>query len=179
MEETGAAKRAKQMGSPPPVRIPRKKGEPMEFKLYYEHILNVLVYSPATTQKELAKEVGVTPAWLSMVINSNVFQERWVERQEEVKNALAYGIVGKMVQAADLSMEQTLKVLEKDGVDKQVLAATRDSMLDRIGYPKTGRVEQEVSVEDKRGPAERAWLARREKLEMPIEAEFKEVVDAT
>ena len=51
-------------------------------KIHHEQILTWLILNPDKTQGECAAHFGVTETWLSIIINSDVFQSRWRERRD-------------------------------------------------------------------------------------------------
>lgn len=99
----------------------------------YEAILDYLISNPEMKKGELAAEMGVSQSWLSVVINSDLFQMKLDERREELKSAIIGSVKDKMQGLADLALDRLLEQVEETK-DPRVLLDTADKMLDRIGY---------------------------------------------
>ena len=149
---------------------------PGKWHPHYEMVLNALIVDPFITQRKLAEELCITPAWLSQIVNSDMFRERLRERRAEINSAVANGIAGKIVYAADLALDRTIERLENNRASENFEGSTRDSMLSRLGYvPNPGaRSDGEEQV----NPAQKAWLAHkaaRTTAEEVLEGDFKEL----
>lgn len=70
----------------PDVRLPSASEGPSIKKVNYTHdaVIDQILAQPGITQKQLAAQFGYTQAWLSIVMSSDAFRERLVERKAEV-----------------------------------------------------------------------------------------------
>ena len=78
----------------------------------HEAIIDVIISNPGVSQNDLAREFGFTPGWMSIIINSDAFQERLTERKAELSDPVIRA-----------SIEDRLDALAKRSLDK---------LLDRI-----------------------------------------------
>ena len=153
-----------------------KKSVPGKWHPQYEIVLDALIVDPYANQRELSERLALSKAWLCQIINSDMFKERLRERRAEINSAVANGIAGKIVYAADLALDRTIDRLENNKASEAFEGSTRDSMLSRLGYipnpgPKGGDGEQV-------NPAQKAWLAHKAALttaEEVLEGDFKEL----
>lgn len=118
----------------PQTTIPKLPG-PVAWHPHYEAVLNWVLLNPHRNDAEGAKELGFTHTWFSIIINSDIFQEKLRERATEMGVALApfaQGIYGKMLHAADLAMDETIRKLEAKTGSETFISNTRDALLDRL-----------------------------------------------
>ena len=163
--------------STPPNTLPRR-AIPGKWHPHYEMVLNALIVDPYITQRALAEQLCISAAWLCQIINSDMFKERLRERRAEINSAVANGIAGKIVYAADLALDRSIERLENNKASEAFEGSTRDSMLSRLGYvPNPGA---RSDVEEQANPAQKAWLAHKATLaesEELIEGDFKELAN--
>lgn len=78
-------------------------------KVRYTHdaIIDMIIANPAVSQGDLAAEFGFTQSWMSIIINSDAFQERLAERKGE--------LLDPKIRA---SIESRLEALAKRSLDK-------------------------------------------------------------
>lgn len=91
-------------------------------KVHYTHdaMIDLIIANPAISQNEIAAIFGYTPAWVSIIFNSEAFRERLEERKAElVDPAIVASIETKLRALVDTS---TQVVLER-------LSVTRDPKL--------------------------------------------------
>ena len=55
-------------------------------KVRYTHdaIIDMIIANPAVSQGDLSREFGFTESWMSIIINSDSFQERLANRKGEL-----------------------------------------------------------------------------------------------
>jgi len=112
-----------------------------KMRIKHEQILHWLLVNPDRTQNECAEVFGVTPAWLSVVVNSDVFQARWRQLRQmldanatQVIEAKALGVVAKGLDRLDSLVEYS--------ADPNFVLSTTDKLLGRLGYGGKGVVVQ-------------------------------------
>jgi len=100
---------------------------PKKLRIKHDAILDFMIANPAVRQADVAEHFGVTQAWLSCIVNSDAFQAKLKERQDEVfeKNVLpvhqrVLGLAGLAVE----KMEEALEVVDPVADRKYVLDAT-------------------------------------------------------
>jgi hypothetical protein len=103
--------------------------------LSYRHdgVLNWLVLNPDKSQGDCARALGYTEAWLSQVINSNIFQMRLQMLQQENREHGVFTVAEKLAGLADLAIEKTLKNVEVS-VDPGFVLSAAEVALKRLGY---------------------------------------------
>jgi len=107
-------------------------------KIHHEQILTWLILNPDKTQGECAAHFGVTETWLSIIINSDVFQSRWRERRDFMAEHADKNIMGLMREAATKGLGKLIDKIDTSADPEFLLAAT-DKILNRMGYgPKSG-----------------------------------------
>jgi len=99
----------------------------------HEAILDWLILNPAKSQRECALALGYTEAWLSQVINSNLFQARLAMLQQEKRECGIFTIAEKLAGLADAAIEKTIKSVEVSADPAFVLSAA-EVALKRLGY---------------------------------------------
>lgn len=104
-----------------------------QMRISHELILNWLVLNPEKTQGDCAQHFGITEAWLSVVINSDVFKARWEQRKafmadqtDKLMIAQARGVVSEGL--------QKLEKLVKDSQDPAFVLQTTDKLMGRLGF---------------------------------------------
>jgi hypothetical protein len=77
----------------------------------HEAILNCLIMNPTMSRAEMARQFGVSQSWLSVVINSDVFQAKLRERQDEVFSVATETITSKLTRLAELSLDRLTDII--------------------------------------------------------------------
>lgn len=109
-----------------------------KMRISHEMILNWLMLNPEKTQGECAREFGVTEPWLSVIVNSDVFKARWIERRHMMDSRAVSLAEAKMRGVVDKGLERLDKLVEVSA-DPEFVLNTTDKLLGRLGYgPKTG-----------------------------------------
>lgn len=76
-------------------------------KYHHDAMIDEIIAFPSISQGELAARFGFTQSWMSIIINSDAFQERLAERKAE--------LIDPKIRA---SVEQRLEALAKRSLDK-------------------------------------------------------------
>lgn len=76
-------------------------------KFTHDAIIDTIIANPAISQGDLAKEFGYTQGWMSIIINSDAFQQRLAERKAE--------LIDPKIRA---SIEDRIDALAKRSLDK-------------------------------------------------------------
>ena len=106
---------------------------PQDLSYRHEAILDWLILNPDKSQGDCARSLGYTEAWLSTVINSNLFRARLAMLQQEKRESGIFTIVEKLAGLADLAIDRTLKSVECSTDPAFVLSAA-EIALKRLGY---------------------------------------------
>lgn len=99
----------------------------------HEAIMTHLVANPEMRMQDVALVFGVTPSWLSVVVNSDIFQAKLAERQDQFFSVAAEGVANKLNTLAKLTLD---KMIEKAPLteDAHDLRENAKLALDRMGY---------------------------------------------
>ena len=108
-------------------------------KLTHKHdaIMSWLILNPEKSQRECADYFNVTQAWLSSLVNSDIFRSAMRARTDEVHVRIADSIPAKLSNLAHLGTSKLEEKLEKSEDPEFILSAT-DKILHRMGYGPQG-----------------------------------------
>lgn len=96
-------------------------------------IMNWMVLNPDKPLRECAEHFGVTQAWLSTVIHSDVFQAEFQEKLKNIHNHCAQSIPEKLRVVTDIALDKlATKVAESE--DPEFILDAADKALHRMGY---------------------------------------------
>lgn len=99
----------------------------------HEHIIDMLLANPTMPRGDMAYYLGVTPAWLSTIIHSDIFQAEWARRREECFAVAVGGVRDKLNHLADASLDKLTDMVETTTNMSEVRQAAQLA-LNRIGY---------------------------------------------
>jgi len=103
---------------------------------WHERLADWLIANPAKTQGEAAKHFGVTQAWLSVVKNSDAFQDYFRQRSDAASAVIIHGVKEKMLGAADQAVSELSRRLEHpQTLTMQQLLDVTDTMTKRTMAP--------------------------------------------
>jgi hypothetical protein len=130
----------------------------------HEAIIDAIISNPGVSQNDLAREFGFTASWMSIIINSDAFQERLVERKAELSDPTIRASVEDRLDAlAKRSLDKLL-----DRIDNNHPISTGDLVRmatlgagDRNKRPAEAAVQQNLYVVNLPPPARdsNSWLA--------------------
>lgn len=99
----------------------------------HDSIMDWLLTNPGATLEQMGGYFGYSVAWLSQLINSDLFQERYRERRGEIESQIASNIPEKMAVLAQITLAKLTRHVEKSE-DPTFLHETADMVLHRLGY---------------------------------------------
>lgn len=99
----------------------------------HEAILTFLIANPEMSRNEIARHFGVSPSWLSVVINSDVFQARLRERQDEFFSSALEPIRSKLTRLAEQSLDRLNEVVPFER-DVDTLRGAAKLALEGLGF---------------------------------------------
>lgn len=113
----------------------------------HDAILEYLLSNPGPgVQRRCAATFGVTEAWLSVIINSDVFQAAYRDRRDELFAANIVPLHEKMMGVAHQGVDKLAGIMEKSA-DPAFIRDTTDKILHRLGYaPKASEPARAPSV---------------------------------
>lgn len=133
------------LGLPDPV-LPRANPDrptptaPMRAMILYDAIIDEMFLDPATNMTAVAKKLGRSPNTVSLIVRSDFFRARWLQRRDKFNEDLSWRLQNKMALVAEKSLDATLDALNtRTNIPLPVLREINESVLDRMGYnPRSG-----------------------------------------
>jgi hypothetical protein len=127
----------------------------------HDAILDWLLMNPTATLTQMGEALGYSPPWLSLVINSDLFQAKYAERRQTIEASIASDIPAKMRVIAQLGLEKLADKIARTQ-DAEFLLETTDKMLHRLGYaPSKGPTTvQQTNVQTNVYAVDAATLAK-------------------
>jgi hypothetical protein len=108
----------------------------------HDAILEFLIANPGPAmQRRCAAHFGVTEAWLSVIINSDIFQAAYRDRRDELFAANIVPLHDKLMGVAHLGVDKLADILSKSSDPDFVKDAT-DKILHRLGYAPSTRAPE-------------------------------------
>lgn len=105
-------------------------------RLRHQAIADWLIANPDKSQGECAAAFGITQAWLSVVVNSDIFREYLQSRLNEVSTPVMYSLREKLMGVAHRAVEKLGSCVENSQDPEYILEAA-DKTLHRLGYAPT------------------------------------------
>jgi hypothetical protein len=102
----------------PEVKTPVPAPRPEIRKIRYTHdaVIDEIIAFPAISQGELSQKFGFTQSWMSIIINSDAFQERLAERKAQlVDPRLIASIEDRLGAVAQRSLDKIMEKLDGPG----------------------------------------------------------------
>jgi hypothetical protein len=103
---------------------------------WMERMADLMIARPGITLSELSAEMNKVVSWISIVRNSDTFQDYWKERSKSHSDAVTLTMKDRAFAAADLSLEFIHQKLEKDGSVMPISAHLDviETTMKRFGY---------------------------------------------
>lgn len=148
-------------------------------KLNHKHmyIMDIMLANPTFTNNQIAELAGVTPAWCSTVINSDLFRARLAERRGLLDEEFNRRITSKVHNLAEKAIDCLQEALEDTGdqclshMDKHKVARTALEAAGILGKSSGITINnndnsiKEVAVNDNRTVIAAAVSAARERIQ--------------
>lgn len=108
-----------------PLEISKKSADQLQrVRTTHDALVDLILMRPELTQKELARELGRTPQWVYLTINSTVFQERLAARKTELVDPTILATIDDKLQAvASKSMDLLLEKINITTETSDLLSA--------------------------------------------------------
>lgn len=99
------------------IRPPSTPYGPKKLNWWYEDVINWMLNHPGSRLGEMAEYFGKTQAWMSVVINSDIFKARLEERRKELNIELDELLIYKMKKVAHSSFDALMEQIAAGGQD--------------------------------------------------------------
>lgn len=126
----------------------RKPGEVLRRGMSDVHkaFADYMLMNPGCRLREMAAHFGYSVAWISTVINSDMFKAYFETRRQGIDVAIANDLPSRLAAAAHLATERMIDTLETTS-DPEILIDAFDKVLHRYGYaPNAKGGAQQASV---------------------------------
>lgn len=100
----------------------------------HEQIINWLISNPDKNQGDCARFFNYSEAWLSQVINSDMFQMQYRRRCEEVGTLAVHTIHAKLSGAAAIALDKVVERIESGAASERLLSDTMRTTLQGLGF---------------------------------------------
>ena len=104
-----------------------------KMRITHEQILNWLLLNPERSQGECAKFFNVTESWLSVIINSDVFQQRLLEKRQMMDRRVTDVLEAKARNVINKGLDRLEEIIPV-ATDPRLILDTTDKLLGRLGY---------------------------------------------
>jgi hypothetical protein len=101
---------------------------PAKLRPWHEQVIDMWVANPNLTQREIAQKLGRSEYWLSIVVNSDAFQQAFKARKEEIVDPLLSATVeDRLTAVANKAAEKLLERLSTNAPfsNKELIEATK------------------------------------------------------
>jgi hypothetical protein len=100
----------------------------------HEAILQYMLANPTAPQGLVAAHFGYTQSWISIIVNSDAFQAKLRERQDEMfSEGVVATLKDKIIGTAHLAVEKLAEKLETEK-DARVIKDSAEMLLKSLGY---------------------------------------------
>lgn len=105
-------------------------------KLNYSHeaIIDWLIANPDRNQGDCAEDFGLTQAWLSRVVNSDMFQVKYQERLAQKRERLDEELAYKLSDLANKTVGAVRRRIDSGACSDKFLGDTMDRTLAALGF---------------------------------------------
>ncbi len=153
---------------------------------WHEQIVDWMLHNPHLTQGQCALYFHTTEAWLSSVINSDLFREYKSRRFADHHENVSHSVIERVSGLAGLSievLEERIKA-EREDIPLGIVLDSASLMLKSMGYgPKVGPAAPAATINLNMNGAPAEVLAqaredlRKTHVENTVEAEDAEIID--
>ena len=129
--------------------------------------------NPHRPLSDLCEELNYTPTWVSCIIHSDLFQVEYKTRCKEAGVLATHSVIGKMQQAANLTMDRLIEMMGPGGrPSERFVTDNAKNLLVSLGYaqPETqvqNHLHMHVDARDLIEARERAATELASRLEPP------------
>lgn len=112
----------------------------------HEAMINWLIANPHRGLGEMARDLGYSQAWVSTVVNSDMFQAAYRRRCEELGEVVTHSISAKLQRAGALWLDRVNRKLEEEEVSERFLAESGRTILKALGGPTEVQQHQHIHL---------------------------------
>ena len=103
---------------------------------WHHDLIDSMLANPEWSGREAAAHFGVSPVWISIIKNSEVFRVEFERRREELSQTVTADIAGRVTKLAMLSLDVLKERIERDrgSVSLREVRETAKLVLKMLGY---------------------------------------------
>lgn len=107
-------------------------------ELSHKHmaILDYMLVNPQAPMGEVAKHFNLTPAWLSTLVNADLFQEELRKRRVAIEKVVEARINGQLEEIAQNGLDKMSQYVKAEDADPRVVADMTRTALANLGFGK-------------------------------------------
>jgi hypothetical protein len=124
---------------------------PKKMNWWYGAIINWMIANPQKRLYDCARELNVTQAWLSVIINTDMFKAELARRQEALGEHVTLSLSDKIAGVAHMALDAQLAELEEGMLSGKDLRETSTMALKALGFI-GDKPAQAVQVNNNFGP---------------------------
>ena len=103
---------------------------------WHHDLIDWMLQNPGSSGRQTAVQFGVSPVWISIVKNSEVFRAELERRREKISKAVTTDIVGRAGALAELSLDFLHDRIQANGdaMPLREVRKTTELALKALGY---------------------------------------------
>lgn len=110
----------------------------VKFSRRHQELMMYMLLHPKKTQGEIARDLGYTQAWVSTVVNSDMFQKKYAESRDVYEGTVFISLQEKTTAAAQMALDRLMTNLEDShDLDPGFYLEAVNKLLQRLEPPKT------------------------------------------
>lgn len=105
-----------------------------EVNHWHQAIADMMLANPDMKKRDIAAQLGRTPAWLSAVIHSDAFVAYYEARRVQYNQELHQNTVVKLYNVAQKAIERVDEALDDKDLDPRYALDAKDRALEKLGF---------------------------------------------
>lgn len=114
----------------------------------HHKIMDLLLYYPDMQYQEIAKEVGVSSTWVSLVIYTDLFQEELRKRRAQVEEFNRETLKARLYKSASKGLDRMDAIMDDEDASDSVAVAANKNILTALGFMNTNGGGVNISVNE-------------------------------
>lgn len=134
----------------------RRPSTEIKAMVLYDAIIDWMLINPGGNISTCAAELGKKTSTISLVVRSDFFKARWLQRRAKYNEDLNFRLQSKLAHVAELALDKTAEALKtRANVPLPDLTDLSSALFDRLGYApgRGGGAAVQVNVQQNAAPA--------------------------
>lgn len=122
---------------------------PIRAMVLYDAIIDYMFENPTADLGSVARHLKKGPTTISLIVRSDFFRARWLQRREAFNDVLNFKIAQQMTGVLEASLSKTKEALEtRTNIPLPQLDMVNKTILDRLGFtPRSDNAPTQVLVQ--------------------------------